>query len=478
MARRKPTFGIGHRFAVASLAIGVALVAALVVVQTRGAKRAIRERARIGADVALEQTAALCRDRLAKGQGRALYGALLPLVGLQRFVSIDVSDPDGRPIVQLTHPERHRGFTQDPDGRRADDDVVEFEQLLADGDRALGTLRIGLWVRGINDDLDRITRHGWTTGLGLCALIAFLSWALGARLSRRLRRLTDEIQRRGPDDFSPLDARGTDEVAQLAGAFNRRQDRLREERARRMTAEAHRQDMVHMIVHDMKGPLSVFRSGMPLIRERLSADARLGRMAEMLSEGAGRLLRMAENILNVARVEDPDAPIEKKPVDLAALARARVDAAAEAGREKAVAVSLEAAQGLPSCLGDPDLLARVLDNLLLNAIEHTPKRGRVRVGLSSADGVLRLEVLDTGPGVPASERERVFEKFRKGRAVSGGAGLGLAFCRLAIDRHGGRIGVADGEAGRGARFVVELPLTARSAAGPKRAAGSSSSSAS
>ena len=133
MARRRSIFGLGQRFALANLAVGVALVAALVFVQTRGAKSAIRERARIGAEVALEQTAALCRSRLAKGQARQLFEDLQPLVSLQRFVSIDVTDPEGLPLVQLTHPERQRGYTQDPEGRRSDDDIVEFSALLASG---------------------------------------------------------------------------------------------------------------------------------------------------------------------------------------------------------------------------------------------------------------------------------------------------------------------------------------------------------
>ena len=458
MARKQPAFGIGHRFALANLAVGMALVAALVIVQTRAAKHAIRERARVGAEAALEQAAAVCRTRLAKGQARALYEDLQPLVALQRFVSIDVGDPEGKPIVQLTHPERQRGTTQNPEGGRSDDDIVEFEVALADSGRPLGRLRIGLWVRGINEDLGLVSRRGWATGLGLCALLALVSWFLGARLSRRLRRLTDDIQRRGPDDFSSLDARGADEVARLAAAFNRRQERLRDERARREAAEAHRQDMVHMIVHDMKGPLSVFRSGMPMVRERVSeaGDARLGRMVEMLSEGAGRLLRMAEGILNVARVEDPDAAFERKPVDLALLARARVSAAAAGGKEKGVRVRLDVAEDLPLYSGDADILSRVLDNLLLNAVEHTPKGGEVSLRLERRAGGFRLEVHDAGPGVPAAERGRIFEKFRKGRAATGGAGLGLAFCKLAVERHGGTIGVRDGEKGKGAVFFFEL----------------------
>lgn len=428
-------------------------------VQTRAAKLAIRERARLGAELALEQAAALCRARLAGGDSRRLFADLQPLVSLQRFVYIDVFDPEGRPLVQLTNPDRHRGLTQELSSPGGQDDVLEQSQPLEAAGKPLGRLAIGLWVRGINDDLRSIELRGWAAGSGLCAGLAALSWLLGARLSRRLRRLTDEIQRRGPDDFSGLDAQGSDEVARLAAAFNRRQERLKEERARREAAEAHRQDLVHMIVHDMKGPLSVFKSGTPVLRERAaeSGDPRLVKLTAMLAEGSSRLLRMTEGILDVARVEDPDAPLELKPLDLAALAARRVDAVAESGKAKRVSVELEPGPASSACRGDEDLLGRVLDNLLLNALEHTPKGGKVRVRLGAAGKRLRLEVQDTGPGVPPADRARIFDKFRKGREASAGAGLGLAFCRLAVERHGGTIVALDAPEGSGALFRIELP---------------------
>ncbi|MBI4423949.1 MAG: HAMP domain-containing histidine kinase [Elusimicrobia bacterium] len=204
----------------------------------------------------------------------------------------------------------------------------------------------------------------------------------------------------------------------------------------------------------------MFRSGLPLLRESAAAggDLRVRRMLDMFAEGSARLLRMADGILGLARLEDPAAPIDRRAVDLAGLARARVEAADAAAKEKGVSLDLRAGPGLPPCPADADLVGRVLDNLLSNALEHTPKGGKVQVGLERREDVLRVEVRDTGPGVPAAERERIFEKFRKGRASSRGAGLGLAFCRLAVERHGGAIGVSDVERGGGSVFYFTLPI--------------------
>jgi signal transduction histidine kinase len=99
----------------------------------------------------------------------------------------------------------------------------------------------------------------------------------------------------------------------------------------------------------------------------------------------------------------------------------------------------------------------MIDNLLFNAIEHTPRGGRIRLRVnSSADKVL-VEVEDEGPGVPEGEREAIFEKFRKGSTESRGVGLGLALCKLVAARHGGRVGVRSA-AQRGAIFYFELPV--------------------
>ncbi|MBI4423948.1 MAG: HAMP domain-containing protein [Elusimicrobia bacterium] len=252
--RGAPRLDLGRRIALANLAVGMGLVAALSWVQTRAAKDAIRQRARLGAEVALEQIAAQCRARLSRGESRALFDDLANVVSLQRFVYIDVFDPAGRPLVQLTNPQRHRSLTQELPGRGGQDDVLDISQTLAPpggGGRPLGRLELGVWVRGIHDDLRGIERQAWSVGAALCALVGLVSWLLGARLARRLRELAQEIQRRGPDDLAPVPVTGGDEVASLASAFNRRQERLREERARRETAESQRQDLVHLFVHDM-----------------------------------------------------------------------------------------------------------------------------------------------------------------------------------------------------------------------------------
>jgi signal transduction histidine kinase len=97
-------------------------------------------------------------------------------------------------------------------------------------------------------------------------------------------------------------------------------------------------------------------------------------------------------------------------------------------------------------------------NLLDNALKFTPPGGRVSVEAEPGDGEVRLAVVDTGPGVPLEDRARIFERFTQGQTGGTGSGLGLAFCRMAVEAHGGRIWVEERPGGEGSRFVVALRL--------------------
>ena len=113
------------------------------------------------------------------------------------------------------------------------------------------------------------------------------------------------------------------------------------------------------------------------------------------------------------------------------------------------------ADGLPRVAADPERLQRVLFNLIQNAIRHTPADGSVTVlAAPLADG-LEVEIADTGPGIPAGDREHIFEPFRRGNGEGGGAGLGLAISRVIVEAHGGRIWLEPGGTGARVRFSLQ-----------------------
>ena len=117
---------------------------------------------------------------------------------------------------------------------------------------------------------------------------------------------------------------------------------------------------------------------------------------------------------------------------------------------------------LPLIKADKDKIYRVLSNLLNNAIKYTPSKGYITIVTELKDDHLQVSVMDTGPGIDPEDRERIFDRYVQitdSKARSGGFGLGLAFCRMAVEAHGGRIWVESGDNGDGSQFIFTLPLS-------------------
>ena len=206
-----------------------------------------------------------------------------------------------------------------------------------------------------------------------------------------------------------------------------------------------RDDLVHMIVHDMRSPIAVVMGHLQLAQDDpgISEETRTDLMQAIRSTQV--LSRMANELLDVRRLEEGKLPLLRAEHDLQELATHAKAALANLERERAIQVR---ATEPVRIVCDGALIGRVLENLLSNAIKHTP--------LASES----ISVLDNGPGVPPEISQKLFEKFtsaanrRSGRYHS--AGLGLAFCKLAVEAHGGTIGV-EARKPQGSKFWFELP---------------------
>jgi two-component system, sensor histidine kinase and response regulator len=223
----------------------------------------------------------------------------------------------------------------------------------------------------------------------------------------------------------------------------------------RRDRERLRNDLVDMLVHDMRSQLTVLIANLQLVK--MEAMGEMADHIEQAIRGGMNLSQLVTTVLDVRRLEEGKMPTTLVKTDAADLAREVATSMVALEPERAIEVS---AAGDTTCVCDIDLIRRVLENLVSNAIKHTPRAGGVHVAVTREPSAVRIAVQDEGAGIPPEARKRLFDKFgavavRKDHSYHS-VGLGLAFCKLAVEAHGGTITVEDGTP-RGSVFIVELP---------------------
>lgn len=287
----------------------------------------------------------------------------------------------------------------------------------------------------------------------------------------------------------PLEITSKDEIGQLARMHNHMIERLQEagEAIAKITAElgedavrleaqnrdlqesytklrkleSLRDSLTHMIVHDMRTPLtSIF--GYLQTLQTYEADPLSDEGREYLSVAMGstqNLIEMVGSLLDISKMEHGEMQLDISEFDLTAAARDVMEKLE--GLKEQRTLDMDAPDEPVLVRADKDLVPRIIQNLLSNALKFSPSDGTVRVGIEPGETEVRVTVTDNGPGVPEEYRERIFEKFGQVQARSEqrkySTGLGLSFCKLAVEAHGGRIGV-DSEVGKGSAFWFTLPV--------------------
>lgn len=209
--------------------------------------------------------------------------------------------------------------------------------------------------------------------------------------------------------------------------------------------------------HELRTPLTTIRGFSELYRQGAGRDTDL--LMTRIENESRRMGILVEDLLLLARL-DAQRPLEQKAVDLLALASDAVHGARAVAADRTIGLEIIDGPGIPEVLGDAVRLRQVLDNLVTNALTHTPADASVTVRVGTVGDRVVLEVTDAGPGLAEPDRERVFERFYRADSsrtrASGGSGLGLSIVAALVAAHGGTVEV-DSEVGRGATFRVLLP---------------------
>jgi signal transduction histidine kinase len=262
-----------------------------------------------------------------------------------------------------------------------------------------------------------------------------------------------------PFQFEEVDARVAAhlKLRRLQVDLATRNQELQQSNAELRRLQELRDNLTQMIVHDLRSPLTGVFGSLELLStefDQLTPEAR--RMIELSRGALDETLKMINSLLDVSKIEAGELRPNCRGCDLVLLAREASNLLSGIRGGRTVLIEPET-DSIPASI-DPDLISRVLQNLIGNALKFTGPDGEVKIRLGHEDGHIHVSVQDNGPGVAPEYHQRIFEKFGqvKDAANRVGTGLGLTFCRLAIEAHNGAIGVTS-ELGKGSTFWFELP---------------------
>ena len=241
-----------------------------------------------------------------------------------------------------------------------------------------------------------------------------------------------------------------------------------EERARQLESlQKIKEDLTNMIVHDMKNPLTAIMGYLKLLQKGLRgvASEAQSRMLDTAHQASQRLLDMTMNLLDISRMEENKIPLKREPVALRELVSAVVRPFTLEIQAATLHLAVEIPDDLAPLPADRDVLRRILINLLSNAIKHTRAEGHITLRAAEHGSEVWISVQDDGEGIPTEAIPHLFQKFSQVENQQLGSktdtGMGLTFCKLAVEAHGGRIWV-ESTPGAGSTFTCSLPLAAAS----------------
>jgi len=368
-----------------------------------------------------------------------------------------VADSDDTSATERIESALARNIERQPPGLSTQEapDVGALRLLverIGGGHGAIATIGVGEPLAPVDSALDGIQR-GFAIGGPITLAAALLAgFVLAASFARPLSRMAQIAARVDAGDLSPrIQARGPrDEMRILADAFDHMLDRLEEAFARQLA-------FISDASHELRTPLTSIRGQLEILARSEHPQAEdVRRVQRLVAAEVDRMTRLTDDLLLLAHTEESRF-IEREAIDLELLLEDLL-ASAEPTAERRFALDAP----VPGILNaDHDRVTQALRNLVRNAIEHTQPDGRVELGARELpDQRVAIWVDDDGPGIPAEERERVFDRFhradRSRRRSSGGTGLGLAIVQAIVDAHGGTVRAEESPLG-GARVIIELP---------------------
>jgi len=296
------------------------------------------------------------------------------------------------------------------------------------------------------------------------ALLAGL--ILFAALTGKLRRLSGAMEafRQGgfrERIFAPAQAGGEDEIDRLADTYNRIVERVVSQLAELQQIDGKRRELIANVSHDLRTPVASLRGYLEtlMLKYDTASPEELRNYLEVATRQSERLAALVAELFDLAKLEAKDAEARPEAFPFADLAYDLAQKLEVAARAKGVRLAVDVPSDLPFVEADIGMIERVLQNLIENAIRHTPGGGEVRIAARAHDGAVAVDVADTGCGIPEEDLPRIFERFyrvdKSRGGGTGGAGLGLAIAKRILDLHASPVRVSS-RVGEGTTFSFRL----------------------
>ncbi|OZH55152.1 histidine kinase [Hydrocoleum sp. CS-953] len=261
----------------------------------------------------------------------------------------------------------------------------------------------------------------------------------------------------GADDFISKPVNGVELRARVKSML-----RIKQQYDNLQTMLELREDMVNMVVHDLRNPLTIIMFGLQLLKNHNYSQEKQNRKMEQIYGAAQRLERLINDLLNMALLESGKLRLKRKKVEIIGIIQSSIsnfEAIAAQKNQSLVSQLPEISSFIVSV--DANLIHRTIDNLLSNAIKFSPDNSQIIVSLEIINSdIYKIKVIDSGPGVPEAIQQKIFEKYEIGTTMldTSQIGLGLAFCKMVVEAHNGQITVRNNQP-QGAIFEITLPIS-------------------
>ncbi len=295
-----------------------------------------------------------------------------------------------------------------------------------------------------------------------------LGYFLSSAITDRVHQLKDAAEKLAEGYLKTrVVVQGRDEVAMLSRSFNQMAEQLETADRQQRELEQMRADLIAWVGHDLQTPLASIRAILEALEDGVVDDpATVQRYLNTAQRDVRSLSSLIDDLFQMAQLNAGGIPLNREPSSLADLISDTLESFAEPAARQRVKLEGSVAADVDPVTMDTQRIGRVLNNLIGNAIRHTPSQGEVKVRAQRSSAGVEVTVSDTGEGIRPQDLPHIFESFYRGEKsrsrMTGGAGLGLAISRGIVQAHGGELkvespSITQGDAGRGSRFTFNLP---------------------